>query len=618
MNDVFYRNYERELLFIRRMAQDFSRRYPATASRLLMEPNRSLDPHVERLIESFAFLTARIQQKLDDEFPELTEAFLNVLYPHYLAPIPSAAMVQFELEPANAQPGGVTIPKDSNLRTSKVGNLACQYRTCYPVELWPIVLQEAQVHSPPFPPNWQPPPKAAAALRLRLECQGELGFNDLKLDRLRFHLLGDPQVTAQLYELIFNQTMQVAVMGRDRDKRVEPIRLNPANCLHPVGFNADEGMIPYSNRSFLGYRLLTELFSYPAKFLFVDLGGWQEVAAAGIQRQLEVVLYFSKPGVGLEQDVDARSFRLGCTPVVNLFHRTAEPIALNYRQHEYRITPDVHHPQGYEVYGIESVTSADPQSTREYRPFYSFRHHRLDDIEEASAAFWYATRKSSTGEGEHGTDVFLRLVDEDFDPLAPPESVLVVRTLCTNRDIPLKLRQLGENLAFELQGAAPLKAIRCLRSPTAPLRPPLRNRGHWRLISHLSLNHLSLSDEQDGRESLQEMLRLYDFSDPDSGLQLAAVNRQFIDGVMALRSRRVVGRVGGSTAGGFCRGVEVELDLDEQKYVGTSPYLFACVMERFLALYTSINSFTQLVVRTKQGTSELKRWPPRAGEQPLL
>jgi type VI secretion system protein ImpG len=617
MNDLFYRNYERELLFIRRMAQDFAKRYPATASRLLLEPTRSLDPHVERLIESFAFLTARIQQKLDDEFPELTEALLNVLYPHYLAPIPSAAMVQFELEPANALPTGVLVPQHSNLRTSKIGNLSCQYRTCYPVELWPIVLKQAQVHAPPFPPSWRPPAKTAAALRMRLECQGELGFSALQLDRLRFHLLGDPQVTAQLYELIFNQTVAVDFFSRDHDAE-EPIRLMPEECLFQVGFERDEGLIPYSNRSFLGYRLLTELFAYPAKFLFVDLGGWRRVAAAGMQRQLEIVFYFRKSGAGLEQDVDARTFRLGCTPVVNLFTRTAEPIPLNYREHEYRVVPDVHHSQGMEVYSVEAVTGADPQARREYRPFYSFRHHRFGGVDESNTAFWYATRRASAIEGDHGTEVYLHLVNEDFDPLSPADSVLIVRTLCTNRDLPLKLRQIGESLTFELQGAAPLRAIRCLRSPTAPLRPPLRSRAHWRLISHLALNHLSLSEEQDGRESLQEMLRLYDFSDPDSGLQLAAVNRQLIDGVMAVRSRRVVGRVGGSAAAGFCRGVEVELELDEQKYVGTSPFLFASVIERFLALYTSVNSFTQLVVRTKQGTSELKRWPPRAGDQLLL
>ena len=230
------------------------------------------------------------------------------------------------------------------------------------------MLSEAQWHTPPFPPEWQPPSKTAAALRLRLECQGELGFGDLQLENLRFHLLGDPQVTAQLYELIFNQTLQVAVIGRDRDSRIEPLRLDPEACLKQVGFERDQGLIPYSNRSFLGYRLLTEMFSYPAKFLFVDLGGWKEIAAAGIQRQLEIVLYFRKAGTGLEQDVDARTFRLGCTPVVNLFPRKAEPVALNYRQHEYRVVPDVHHPQGMEIYSIEGVTSADPQATREYRP----------------------------------------------------------------------------------------------------------------------------------------------------------------------------------------------------------------------------------------------------------
>jgi type VI secretion system protein ImpG len=284
---------------------------------------------------------------------------------------------------------------------------------------------------------------------------------------------------------------------------------------------------------------------------------------------------------------------------------------------EYLVTPDVAYPLGMEVYSVESVASVDPTkgATTEYQPFYSFRHGGGRDV---SRAFWYAERRPATAESDRGTNVYLHLVDLDFDPKAPAEGALVVRTLCTNRDLPLKLQKAGDDLAFDWDFAGPITGAHCLRAPTPALRPQSRRGAHWKLISHLSLNHLSLTDPVDGRAALQEILRLYDFSDAQSGRQLAAMNEQAIDGLLSVSSRPVVRRTGAPTSSGFARGVEVTVEFDEQKYVGAGLYLFACVLERFLGLYVSVNSFSQLVAVTRQGQVVLKDRPPRAGEQPLL
>jgi type VI secretion system protein ImpG len=228
------------------------------------------------------------------------------------------------------------------------------------------------------------------------------------------------------------------------------------------------------------------------------------------------------------------------------------------------------------------------------------------------------SRRPSLLEGDRGTEVYLRLADLAFNPRLPAEAVVVVRTLCTNRDLPAQLQRAGENLYFELEAAAPLQRIRCLRSPTLPLRPPLRRGTQWRIISHLALNYLSLSGVKEGREALQEILKLYDFSDAKTGQQLAAITQQLIEGIVSVSSRRVVGRAGRDGSGGFCRGVEVTIEFDEQKYVGTGMFLFACLLERFLGLYVSINSFSQLVAKAKQAEKPFKKWPPRAGENQLL
>lgn len=617
MNEQLFSYYERELIFIRQMAQDFARQYPAAAGRLLLEPNRSNDPHVERLIEAFAFLSARIHLKADDEFPELTDAMLNVLYPHYLSPVPSMAMLQFDVDPGRAAlPNGFLIPRGSKLRTQPVNNLPCKYRTSYDVTLWPVVVTESRMLTPPFPRSYRPPPRTAAALRLQLECVSELTFSALTLEKLCFFLWGDAQLVSELYEVAFNNVTQVVFRPLDLDATQAPIELQPDECLRQVGFERDEGVLPYPQQSFLGYRLLTEAFTFPSKFQFMEIGKLDRVCEAGFGKRMEVILYLNRTKTALEQGIDKNTFRLGCTPIINLFEHVAEPINLTHAKYEYRIVPDVGFPMGYEIFSVDTVMGADPaaQVRREYQPFYSYRHATARD---AANAFWYASRRPSLTENDVGSDMFLNLVDLEFNPRLPSEEVVVVHTTCTNRSLPNLLQMAGENLRFDLEGAAPLAAIRCLRRPTIPLRPPARRGAYWRLISHLNLNHLSLTDVMEGRSVLQEILMLYDFSNPELG-QMSAVNRQLIEGITSVSHRRVVGRVGGSVASGFARGVEVTIAFDEQRYVGTGVFLFASVLERFLALYASINSFSQLQVKTDQGDGLLKRWPPRAGDRQLL
>jgi type VI secretion system protein ImpG len=265
---------------------------------------------------------------------------------------------------------------------------------------------------------------------------------------------------------------------------------------------------------------------------------------------------------------------------------------------------------------VYAVASVDPTTgvTREYQPFYSCRHTQ---DRRSLPAFWYTSRRGGL-RGERGGEIYLNLVDLQFDPRFPAEATLIVRTTCANTNIADRLQRFGDRIPFELEAAAPLSRIRCLRPPTAPLYRHSERGGYWRLISQLSLNHLSLTDPVHGRAALQEILRLYDLANPEQEQRLAAIMRNLIDGITAVSSRRIVGRIGGPTASGFCRGLEVTVEFDEEKYVGTGVFLFASVLERFLALYTSINSFTQMVAKIKQQEGYLKRWPPRSGEQQLL
>jgi type VI secretion system protein ImpG len=611
MSEALLPYYNRELSYLRRLGAQFAEAHPKIAGRLRLGPESSEDPHVERLIEAFAFLTARVRHKLEDDFPELTEALLGVLYPHYLAPLPSMAVVQLDLDPEQTElTAGYTVPRHSPLETEPIQGEPCRFRTCYPVTLWPIDLTAVHLGRPPFTAPATPASAAAASvLRLELICRGKaMTFRDLAPPSLRFYLKGQGQHADLLYELLFNHTLEVVLANSPDDPA--PIVLDP-ECLRPVGFAGDESVLPYTARSFPGYRLLTEYFAFRQKFLFCDLTGLNSRLLSRIGPRLEVYLFLNRAVPDLESHLSADTFRLGCTPIINLYRHRAEPIELTQEEHEYRVVPDARHPLAHEVYTIERVSACGPDGREvEYRPFFSLQH-AADDAE---PAYWHAARRPAedgAGALDQGTEMFLSLVDLHQSPAATAGWTVDVETTCLSRDLPQRLPYGGDQPRLQLtEGGGPVSRIACLTPPTRTLRPPLRRGALWRLVSHLSLGHLSLVDHDDKARALREILKLYDFVD-------SAEVRKMIDGIDGVRSRHVVGRVSGPHAAGFCQGVEITLAFDETKFNG-GLFLFASVLERFLALYCSVNSFTKLIATVKGREGELRRWSPRAGEKVLI
>ncbi len=635
MSDELLPYYNRELAFIRRLGAEFARSHPRIAGRLQLTPDAAQDPHVERLIEAFAYLNARTRHKLEDDFPEITDALLGVLYPHYQAPIPSMAVVQFVLDPGQGDLlAGHTLPSKTTLQTDPIDGQPCRFRTCYPTTIWPIELTAAQLQGQPFSaPKIDLPAEPDAVLRLQLQCYSkDVTFSQLKADSLRFFLNGQSQHVFPLYELIFNNTLGVALATSAGDKNPVPLQ---KSCIRPVGFESDQGMLPYTARSFLGYRLLSEYFAFPQKFLFFDvllgdgadlnLKDLNPISQQDAGGRLEIYFYLNHTTVDLQQNVTADTFRLGCTPMVNLYEQRAEPIALSHTRTEYRVVPDARRPLAHEVYSIDRVTATSPDNEQvEHEPFYSFKH--ASDRRQGKA-FWQAVRRSAgagADRADGGTEVYLSLVDLEFSPSAPADWTLDVQTTCLSRDLPHRL-PMGDGLpGFRLIQAAPVSSIRCMTGrPTPTLRPPRKHGAMWRLISHLSLNHLSLVDYEQGADALREILKLYDFAD-------SAETRAMIDGILNVSSRRVVGRIPAGprrqvagqkpdqTRIGFCRGVETTIHFDEERFTGSGVYLFACVLERFLGLYCSVNSFSKLVATTNKREKELRKWSPRAGESVLL
>jgi type VI secretion system protein ImpG len=612
MPDDLFPYYNRELSYIRRHAVRFAESHPKVAARLRLGAEGSEDPHVERLLQGFAYLTARLRHKLDDEFPEVTQALLGVLYPHYLAPIPSFAIVQLDLaEGQNELTAGVTVPRGQSLETDPIQGEPCRFRTAYPVTVFPLDVRQVTLASAPFTAPATPRASSAlAVLRVVLACRSpNVRVRDLNLKRLRFFLRGQPQHTQKLYELLFNHTVDVCFASRPDDKAA--VAVGP-DVLKPVGFGRDEGLLPYPARSFVGYRLLTEFFTFSQKFLFVDVEVPPSALARG-EPYLELFIYLNRQAVDLEPNITADTFKLSCTPMVNLFAQRAEPIRITQQEFEYRVVPDQRRPLAHEVYSINRVTATAPDGREaDYAPFFSVKHGGVGGAER----YWHSTRRAAAeaaphGEGsavDRGTEVYLSFVDLGFNPTAPSDWTIHTETTCMNRDLPARLPFGGGQPKLQLSPAAgPVTRVNCLTAPTQTVRTHLKEEGLWRLVSHLTLNHLSLTDHTDGADALREILTLYDFAD-------SAVTRGHIEGVRSILGKRVLGRANGA----ICRGVEVGIEFDEDRFTSNSLYLFASVLDRFFSLYASVNTFTRTVATVARKEGVYRRFPARAGEMIVL
>jgi type VI secretion system protein ImpG len=622
MNSRLLEHYQRELQFIREMGMEFARRHPKIAAGLDLGGTECADPYVERLLESFAFLTARIQLKMEAEFPRFTQHLLEMVYPHYLAPLPSMAVVQVKPD----LQGGVTeqgflLPKQTRLlsNTNIKGRAKCEFRTAHELRLWPIQMADAEYMPLGSALRYAGSDSRSvkSALRLRLETVLDLPFRQVPLDRLPVYLHGIGTLPSQLYELLFGHAVSVVVQPALPSP---PWREKLDNALQPLGFSPQNALLPYTPPSFQGYRLLQEYFALPQRFLFFELVHLQTVLQRCNETAVEIVILFDTAKPELEDLVTKDNFVLNCTPAINLFPKRVDRIHLNQRNAEHQIIVDRTAQSDYEVHSVTEVAGYGAGTAVEqvFRPFYS-----LDGNPSGTDAFaYYSLQRQpslATGIGApgklkapyRGSEVFISLVDSNAAPYRSDLKQLGVSALCTNRDLPMLLL-LGEGESdFSLEISAPVQAVRCLAGPTDPKISRAEGEHAWRLISHLSLNYASLinNDENQGAAALRELLRLYgDLGD-------STVARQ-IEGLLSVQSLPRVLRA--PIAGPLCfgRGVEINLTLDESAFSGEGAFLLGAVLEKFFCKYVSLNSFTQVIINTLE-RGEIMRWPVRAGTKTL-
>ncbi len=617
--------YNRELQFAREMGAEFAQAYPRIAARLGIEGLECADPYVERLLEGFAFLTARVQLKLDARHPDFTQHLLELVYPHFLCPVPSCAIV--ELGPdlkETALQSGHKVRRGTSLRTplGKGDRTACEFRTAHDVTLWPLIVTEARYLSGSGMLSTQgitTDGRARTAIRLRLKGAPGTNLKVLKnLDSLTFYLKATPDISARLYEQIVADCTGFYARST---KQGAMVHFRPASSVRHVGLEDSEALLPVTYRGFQGYRLLQEYFAFPDRFLFFSLHELRDIFAACDGDEIEIYLGMDRTQPALENAVDASQFRLNCTPAVNLFTRSTDRIHVSSTDTELHLVPDRNRPMDFEIFSIERLQAigAGGETISEVRPFYS-TDHRTD--RNAPAAYYTVQRRPrllsvrqqqlGTRAGYVGSEAYISIVDSAQRHFNGDIRQIEAQALCTNRDLPIQLVVGQGRTDFVVEGGAPVESVRCISGPSYPRQSPAFGDTAWKLISHLSLNYLSLVERspESGAEMLRDMLALY--ADPNDSSSW----RQ-IEGVQKVSYQPVVRRMPTSGPISYGRGLEITVTLDDAAFEGAGIVPLGTVLDRFFARYVSLKSFTQTRMKSVL-RGEIKTWPVRLGRRQLI
>jgi len=585
----FYRD---ELNFLHQQGREFALAHPQL-TRFLGEPG--MDPDVERLLEGFAFLSGRMRQKIEDEFPELTHSLFNLLWPNYLRPMPSATIMRFDPR-LHAISETQQVARHTEVRSRPIGEgsaaTGCRFRTCRPLAVHPLTVAEVGAeHS-----------REVSTVHLDLAIHSDQPLSELGLSDLRL-FLGTAQDTAQSLYLWLNHYLDHVELTVDGQTR----RL-PASLVQPVGFADEDALLPYPRNVGSGYRILQEYLNYPEAFHFVDVAGLGRFLPAQCADEIRLSFRFGRilpPGmrVGLEQ------FQLHCVPAINLFSQGAEPVDFHGRQTEYRISPSARSPEHFEVFSVDKVEGwlegdQSANGGREYHAFESFEHEV--ERERGHTALYYRIRARDS-QRLPGFDHFIALVRADESFCTDRHESVSLSLTCSNRNLPVKLTA-GE-ICEATEQSPTFATFHNLTRPSTPVRPALEGSLMWKLVSNLSLNYTTLLDV----DSLRTVLQVYDFR-ALADQQAERISRQRLNAISDVRTRPIDRLWRGLPV----RGITSELTLNEDGFATEGDlYLFATVLSRFFGLYASINAFHELTV-LNSSNQERYTWTLQSGQQPLM
>lgn len=614
--------YNQELNYLRESGLEFAERFPKIASRLGLHESELSDPYVERLLEGFAFLTARVRLKMDAEFPRFSQRLLEVLTPNYLAPTPSMCIVQFQPDDTVSHEGAsFQVPRGTRLREPAQASrkTQCEFRTAHALDLLPLTVREAGFASVPtalMKGLSETQRRARSVLRLELGFDMADGKRPFSFSRLPLYINADGRLASHLYETIVGHALGVAV--RSTAVASAQWHLLPEGAVSPMGFAEEESLLPISVKGFSGHRLLHEYFAFPARFNFFRIDHLAALARDGeFPARFEVLILLDRDTHEFDQLVDRDNFRLNCAPAVNLIEMRSDRVPVSAATHEYHLVPDRTKPLDYEVFSVNAAEGFGRDNTveAEFRPFYS----SVAADRSAHGCYFSVRREPRTqpsmghSSGPRstyvGSEVFLSLVDQKEAPFSSSLRQLGVDITATNRDLPLLVKVGSDNDLMSVS-SLPVSGIRILRGPSRPVPAIPEGEINWRLINQLSLSHRMLT-EVSANEAVGHLAMLLSAYKPLGDPAIA----KHAQSILAVEVKAVTRRLPGSGPLTFGRGVLMDVTVDESLFSGGSAYLFGCVLDQYLSRHVSINSFTEFRLRSAQ-RGLISQWAPRFGSRP--
>lgn len=595
--DVLSEYYQYELSHLRSAGSYFAARFPKIARRLDVSHHESSDPHVERLIESFAFLTGRLQKQIDDQFPEIAAELLAVLHEPLVLPIPSCVMVNFDVDVARATKSpGFVIPKNTQLSALSHSGENCHFRTAHDLSIWPAKIISAEVvQKEHIPSYWA---RSTYYLKIGLKYDGEAGSKTP--EKLRFYIHSDALLRGKIFAAIFASKEQVIFQCKSKikDKVSDLYQFLPQ--ISPVGISDEEALLPYPNSTFQGFRLLQEYFSFPEKFIGFEIN---LSPTSNPEQKIDIngtTFIYIPMAHNFSMKVAPKDFSISSVPAINLFPKVSEPLRLDNRQVEYCIVPDFRRYHNHEIYSIEKMVAVDAKNNDEViiPEFFSCEHPANDS---SDRIFWKSRRKRTYMPNELGEDIYVSFVDMDFNPKHPSNKIFYAHTLCTNRYI---AEQIPVNGTLQIELPSPVSGVYCVDRPTDQKNSIRNGEMLWKLISILSLNSLSFSES--GIKKLKEILGMF-------ATNASASLLHEIDGISAVESSIKTKRITQQAWYGFVHGTAIDITFDET--VSNMGLPLSLVISKFLTAYTTLNTFTEVTVKSSAKNEVLKVWDHNFGNQ---
>jgi type VI secretion system protein ImpG len=593
--------YQQELVALRDEASGFAHDFPEQARALGIHRGRSQDPQIELLMQSFAYLTGRLRYQIEVDQADLPNALLADLYPHLEAPLPCMLIAECE-----AQPDGIAIIERGRSVQASVGNdqggtFTCGFQTCYETPLWPLQVSDIAIVAPDEYPELAKSDERRSAIKVRLLKQGRSLLPRMNLRRLRFYLSPEAGPAQRLHHLLGVHLRGLALMETDNEGS-RKVRQLPPDSLRWLGFEEYEAVLPPLAQAHPAFRILQEYFAFPEKFLFFEI----DALEFSVDAQAFELLFLLDVPPDPDQRLEPALLRTNCVPLINLYHQRLDPLRLDHSRYEYRLTGDATRHANCEIYRIEGLhavrTGAAPRTLAPYFSMDAFQHLESQDY------FYFTRRELSQRPGIGGTELYVSFLDERFELTDPADDVIAGNALCTNRRMPERLR-VGDRL--QIEGAAPVEAVRVLSKPTAHQTPPMTGARPWLLASQLALNHLSLSGGPHALAALKSILRMHVGS-------ASTLGHRAIDGIRALESRPLVRWHGEMGRRGYVHGFEIDLTLDHTRFEEESAALFASVLRHFFVLFAAVNTVVQVRLRMPDVKGVVKEWPPLPGNRVLL